>query len=1291
MRNLKRALSLVLAVVMVIGLMVVGASAVSYNDFSDREEIVNKDAVSMLTTLGIIEGQPDGSYNPTGDVDRAQMAKMISVALTNNEDCDTLYQNVNSGLTDITANWARGYINYCYVRGIIAGRGDNTFDPSANVTGVEAAKMLLAALGYNAEIEGLVGPDWALNTAALAQQLGIFRNFTKDVSEPLNRDDAALLIYNALDVEMIQQYSNGYALVYGDHRTILSSVFGVIRVEGVVAGNEWAQLQGTNSDAALREGRTILEDVVWYDSTTANTVVEEGVKETQPVPFNVTTPVEYIGKAVTLYVEKTTILSNSKVIGVATNDDMNVIQTNVSTEDTSKDYLKGTGVAIDSDTDFYVNYGHVESETAAIDLINEHTTYSKDGKFDLNGIEVEVIDNNDDGTAEYVLYLVETLSEVARYSERNEELSFYTPYDKDGDLATSDTLVTATRDLADVVYAESVSLGGVVTTDALDLATDDLILYVEYGGRTYVYLPEIVTGTMTQVDRDKDNELYITVDDTTEYRQSYIMDAASLVDVDVTRFDITNARQEPGFDDLYDFILDSNGYVIAIRPAEEKVTNYALVLESAWTQNALTKEGELKVLMADGVEKTFDLNWSESRKVFAHLGTSSTVRDAALEDYLGTRDVLGGRNTGAAIGTVIEYTLNEAGDELTIENIMDLNDLESTGYVGETTDSQETVDDEAEGIAYIANNNNAGEVRNLQYEVRADHEYKTGDGTLYLTVNQPGDPADNQPIAYAVDKDTVAFYYVDGDNYGVATGWDKMSDVEGGVAAQVYPVLQKDGKGGWEATRLADLVMFNSAPTSDSSDWMLVLDANHYRSDELWLNVVFEDGTAAEIQIDDDGDHNFDEEASYMMAYAYVENADGTYDVSSKAPIGSRDGSLIRRDTVEWGVGNYLTIVSDTAVWDVTDVTRADEEVASGSFTYNDKNAVVVPGGSRGENVRTAWVWDKDVDDTPSHVSGVYEPNLYDVTGNVITIRKYVFDDLSSRDVSKLIGDEMEGMDIERVSIRSGTDPYAYEVTIEETDGYSSIYDVLIEDVRRITYNDRDYFLAEDESIDVNSPVVLSVSTTGGVTSYADASARVSSPSTGKYIYTLDAPVAVGSRTDIVIVDGWKIDSTVAISNPATEVVTVSGDKYAAAGVTLKLGSGAGYTLTIAADDGTVIKTIDAVTAGNYDYTMPAQNIDVTYAVTPVTVTLNGVIGSIAATTNGEYSIYVPATAESGKDVTIEITVEKAPSVSTTIKLNDGSTDVFTKTIGAGELEGQTLTVHITAPAANTTYTLSAS
>ena len=65
MRNLKRALSLALAAIMLIGMMVVSASAASYNDLTDKDQIVNKDAVSMLVTLGVIEGKPDGSYAPT--------------------------------------------------------------------------------------------------------------------------------------------------------------------------------------------------------------------------------------------------------------------------------------------------------------------------------------------------------------------------------------------------------------------------------------------------------------------------------------------------------------------------------------------------------------------------------------------------------------------------------------------------------------------------------------------------------------------------------------------------------------------------------------------------------------------------------------------------------------------------------------------------------------------------------------------------------------------------------------------------------------------------------------------------------------------------------------------------------------------------------------------------------------------------------------------------------------------------------------------------------------------------
>ena len=374
MRNLKRALSLALAAIMLIGMMVVSASAASYNDLTDKDQIVNKDAVSMLVTLGVIEGKPDGSYAPTEGVDRAQMAKMISVIMNQGVDNGALYENSPSGLTDISSHWAKGHINYCYTTGIIAGRGNGKFDPDAGVTGSEAAKMLLVAAGYDPAIEGLTGTDWEINTNALASKLGIFRNFKGSVAEPLSRDNAALLIYNALDVEMIESYTNnGYAMAYSDARTILSSMYGVYKVEGVVVGNKWAELDKTDSDSALKDGKTVLDNVVLYSSTTSNTTKDEGVAQSGKIAFNVDTPVDFLGKTVTMYIEKTTILSDSKVLGVSTKDDVNVINATAATQSTVKDYLKGTGVAVTKGTEFYVNYGYCKTEEDAHNLINDYS------------------------------------------------------------------------------------------------------------------------------------------------------------------------------------------------------------------------------------------------------------------------------------------------------------------------------------------------------------------------------------------------------------------------------------------------------------------------------------------------------------------------------------------------------------------------------------------------------------------------------------------------------------------------------------------------------------------------------------------------------------------------------------------------------------------------------------------------------------------------------------------------------------------------------------------------------
>ncbi len=952
MRNLKRALSLALAAIMLIGMMVVSASAVSYNDLTDKDQIVNKDAVSMLVTLGVIEGKPDGSYAPTEGVDRAQMAKMISVIMNQGVDNGALYENSPSGLTDISSHWAKGHINYCYTTGIIAGRGNGKFDPDAGVTGSEAAKMLLVAAGYDPAIEGLTGTDWEINTNALASKLGIFRNFKGSVAEPLSRDNAALLIYNALDVEMIESYTNnGYAMAYSDARTILSSMYGVYKVEGVVVGNKWAELDKTDSDSALKDGKTVLDNVVLYSSTTSNTTKDEGVAQSGKIAFNVDTPVDFLGKTVTMYIEKTTILSDSKVLGVSTKDDVNVINATAATQSTVKDYLKGTGVAVTKGTEFYVNYGYCKTEEDAHNLINDYSYAANNSdKFNLNGVDVEIIDNNNDGDAEYVLFTRETLSEVRTYSEKNETISFYAPgYDKNNELANK--TVTETEDFEDVVFNDEVT-------------TDDLILYVQYGGRTYISAPEVVTGKMTRVDRDKADELFITVDGE-EYRQSYILDAASLVDVDLTRFDIADAKNEPGFDNSYDFVLDSNGYVIAIRPAEEVVTNYALVVDSAWTLNALDRSGQVKILMTDGTVKTYSINWKNSAKAMEDINTVETTNDVKgkpndekLETYLGTRDVnkpnAGGYNkTGVATGSIITYTLSD-DDVLTIKHVLQGNTLKGNDSEIDSSVNTSSTAGVADNGTVIRMNTSVDQ--SLQYT--APNGYTGGRGSI--TVKAGAEDAKT----YAVDKNTVAFYYwtnAKGETeYGVATGWDHMSDVANNTEVQVYPTLDKTSYKTYEATDLADVILFEAEAKATSANYMLVLSANAIGKDLLELNVVFEDGTVQAIEVDDDGGHDWDDEASYMKAYTYAENADGTYDIGDDVE-NAGTAKLLKNGTVDSSLKGYIALSGKANVWDVTDVDTAEDKTALGTFPYNTKvNAVIVEDDNA---IRTAWIWEVEEDD----------------------------------------------------------------------------------------------------------------------------------------------------------------------------------------------------------------------------------------------------------------------------------------------------------------------------------------
>ena len=239
MNNLKRVLSTVLAGTMLAGMMVVGASAA---DFSDADKIEHTDAVNTLVALNVINGKDDGSYDPEGIVTRAEMAKMIATAMNGGE-APTLGVKTVPTYSDIKGHWAESYIEYCSSLGIIGGRGDGTFDPNGTVTGVEAAKMMLVAMGWDSTIFNFTGADWAINVAVEANKVNLFEEL-EDINPSLGltRDNTAQLIFNGiLAPNMVKSPSMeitngsitwGYELDKGT--TIYKEKFGGQEADGVL-------------------------------------------------------------------------------------------------------------------------------------------------------------------------------------------------------------------------------------------------------------------------------------------------------------------------------------------------------------------------------------------------------------------------------------------------------------------------------------------------------------------------------------------------------------------------------------------------------------------------------------------------------------------------------------------------------------------------------------------------------------------------------------------------------------------------------------------------------------------------------------------------------------------------------------------------------------------------------------------------------------------------------------------------------------------------------------------------
>ena len=208
---MKKLLAMVLALVMTLSL------AVSANAFKDDKSISDDyaEAVAVLNGMGVFKGYEDGSFQPAGDITRAEVSAIVYRVYTQDvKDAKaSMYATYNKFSDMAGAGWAQGYIGYCANAELVKGYPDGTFKPSGKVTGYEVLAMILRAVGYDKNNE-FSGADWALHVAQTAQQLGVLKNIKGvDLNAAASRELVAELLFRAIAEASTVNYTPAFGYV----------------------------------------------------------------------------------------------------------------------------------------------------------------------------------------------------------------------------------------------------------------------------------------------------------------------------------------------------------------------------------------------------------------------------------------------------------------------------------------------------------------------------------------------------------------------------------------------------------------------------------------------------------------------------------------------------------------------------------------------------------------------------------------------------------------------------------------------------------------------------------------------------------------------------------------------------------------------------------------------------------------------------------------------------------------------------------------------------------------------
>lgn len=198
-------------------------------------------AVQLLSALNIMRGYPDGDFMPKESITRAEFATVVTRML------GTVVPAGARTFIDVKPeHWAYSAIETAAKMEIVNGVSDGFFEPDSTVTTSQVIKMLVSALGYGDV--AMNGGGFPVGYQNVATKLNLFKGVTLQNGENINRGEIAMLVYNALECDVMNPSVAGEYItsVAYEGKTVLTENLHLSKAKGIVTGVRGTSLTDVN-------------------------------------------------------------------------------------------------------------------------------------------------------------------------------------------------------------------------------------------------------------------------------------------------------------------------------------------------------------------------------------------------------------------------------------------------------------------------------------------------------------------------------------------------------------------------------------------------------------------------------------------------------------------------------------------------------------------------------------------------------------------------------------------------------------------------------------------------------------------------------------------------------------------------------------------------------------------------------------------------------------------------------------------------------------------------------------